>query len=96
MPTNERAIKGEKNKKTTDDVIPGKEKAKDRREESLPLRQPEAGKPSPTSNRDEPKAEKQSAAQTTTKIKATKNRKRKMKKKRASANLFPSKRQKML
>ena len=59
MPTNERAIKGEKNKKTTDDVIPGKEKAKDRREESLPLKQAEAGKSSPTSNRDEPKAEKQ-------------------------------------
>jgi hypothetical protein len=58
MPTNERAIKGEKNKKTTDDVIPGKEKAKDRREESMP-KQAEAGKSSPTSNRDEPKAEKQ-------------------------------------
>ncbi len=30
MPSNERAIKGEKNKKTTDDPIPGKEKAKGR------------------------------------------------------------------
>ena len=39
MPTNERAVKGEKNRKTTDDVIPGKEKSKDRREESLPQKQ---------------------------------------------------------
>ena len=58
MPTNERAIKGEKNKKTTDDAIPGKEKAKDRRESSLPPKQSETGKSSPTSNRDEAKAEK--------------------------------------
>jgi hypothetical protein len=36
MPTKPRAITGEKNKKTTDEVIPGKEKAKDRRESSLP------------------------------------------------------------
>ena len=39
MPANERAIKGGKNKKTTDDVIPGKEKSKDRRESSLPSKQ---------------------------------------------------------
>ncbi len=56
MPSNERAIKGEKNKKTTDDPIPGKEKAKDRRESSLP----EKSKPGKSdSNRDKPKAEKQ-------------------------------------
>ena len=30
MPTNERAVKGEKNEKTTDDSIPGKEKSKNR------------------------------------------------------------------
>ncbi|MBA2619681.1 MAG: hypothetical protein H0U87_00620 [Acidobacteria bacterium] len=30
MPTQERAVKGEKNKKTTEDPIPGKEKAKGR------------------------------------------------------------------
>ena len=59
MPTNDRAVKGEKNKKTTDEVIPGKEKAKDRRESSLPPKQSESGKSKPTSNRDEPKAEKQ-------------------------------------
>ena len=54
MPANERAIKGEKNKKTTDDVIPGKEKAKDRRESSLPPKQSDQN-----SNQDEPKAENQ-------------------------------------
>jgi hypothetical protein len=32
MPTQERAVKGEKNKKTTEDPIPGKEKARGRTE----------------------------------------------------------------
>ena len=59
MATNERAVKGEKNKKTTDDTIPGKEKAKDRRENSLPPKQSEPGGSGKTSNQDEPKAEKQ-------------------------------------
>ncbi len=54
MPTNERAVKGEKNKKMTDEVIPGKEKAKDRRESSLPPKQSDR-----KSNQDEPKADKQ-------------------------------------
>jgi hypothetical protein len=48
MPTNKRTIEGEKNKKITDDNIPGKEKAKYKREKSLP-----------TINRDTPKAKKQ-------------------------------------
>jgi len=56
MPSKERAITGEKNKKTTEDPIPGKEKAKDRRESSLP-EQPKPGKTN--SNQDEPKAENQ-------------------------------------
>ena len=59
MPTNERAIKGEKNKKTTDEVIPGKEKAKDRRESSLPPKQSGPNKSDRTSNQDAPKAERQ-------------------------------------
>ncbi len=59
MATNQRAVKGEKNKKTTDDVIPGKEKAKDRRESSLPPKQSDPEKSDRKSNRDEPKAEKQ-------------------------------------
>ncbi|MDQ3713237.1 MAG: hypothetical protein M3388_13595 [Acidobacteriota bacterium] len=54
MPANERAIKGKKNKKTTDEVIPGKEKAKDRRESSLLPKQSDRN-----SNQDEPKADKQ-------------------------------------
>jgi hypothetical protein len=62
MPTNERAIKGEKNKKTTDNVIPGKEKAKDRREESLPKRSA-PGTADGKSNQDGPKAEKQILAE---------------------------------
>ncbi len=42
MPTQERAVKGEKNKKTTDDSIPGKEKAKGRVDTGL---SPQAEKP---------------------------------------------------
>lgn len=59
MPANERAIKGEKNKKTTDELIPGKEKAKDRRASSLPPKQSDPDKSDRKSNQDEPKAEKQ-------------------------------------
>jgi hypothetical protein len=58
MPSQERAIKGEKNKKTTDEVIPGKEKSKDRREESLP-QQSDPDKSGEPSNQDTPKAKKQ-------------------------------------
>lgn len=42
MPTNDRAEKGEKNKKTTDESIPGKEKAKNRPDDGL---SPQASKP---------------------------------------------------
>ena len=42
MPTDERAEKGEKNKKTTDDSIPGKEKAKNRPDTGL---SPQASRP---------------------------------------------------
>lgn len=42
MPTDERAEKGEKNKKTTDDSIPGKEKAMNRPDTGL---SPQASKP---------------------------------------------------
>ena len=59
MPTNERAIKGEKNKKTTDDKIAVKEKEKGRRESSLPPKQADPNKSDRKSNQDEPKAEKQ-------------------------------------
>ena len=50
--------KGEKNKKTTAEEIPGKEKSKDRREKSLPMNR-ENDESDPKSNRDQPKAEKQ-------------------------------------
>ena len=56
---NDKAIKGEKNKKTTDDKISGKEKAMDRRESSLPPKQSDPDESDPKSNQDEPKAEKQ-------------------------------------
>jgi hypothetical protein len=59
MPAKERAITGEKNKKTTDDVIPGKEKSKDRRQTSLPEQESAPGKTGRKSNQDEPKAKKQ-------------------------------------
>lgn len=55
---NETAEKGEKNKKTTDDPIAGKEKAKNRREESLPETNSDQNSSDRKSNRDEPKAEK--------------------------------------
>ena len=60
---NDKAIKGEKNKKTTDDAIPGKEKAMDRRESSLPPKQSDPDESGPKSNQDEPKAEKQRRAE---------------------------------
>ena len=53
MPTNEEAFRGKKNKKTTADPIPGKEKAKDRRESSLPSNQSNTGK---SDNNDKGKA----------------------------------------
>ena len=74
MPSNERAIKGEKNKKTTDDPIPGKEKAKDRRESSLPEK---SGPGKPDSNRDEPKAEKQNRGENDNKDKGNEKPKKK-------------------
>jgi len=74
MPSNEKAIKGEKNKKTTDDPIPGKEKAKDRRESSLP----EKSNPGESgSNRDEPKAEKQRRGENDNKDKGKEKSKKK-------------------
>jgi hypothetical protein len=74
MPSNERAIKGEKNKKTTDDPIPGKEKAKDRRESSLP----EKSKPGESdSNRDQPKAENQGSGKNDANDKGDKKPKKK-------------------
>ena len=54
MATNQKAEKGEKNKKTTDDPVAGKEKAKNRREDSLP-RNKENDESDKKSNRDEPK-----------------------------------------
>jgi hypothetical protein len=52
------AVKGEKNKKTTEETIPGKEKAKNRRESSLESNK-ENDESDPKSNQDAPKAEKQ-------------------------------------
>jgi hypothetical protein len=59
MATNDKAVKGEKNRKTTDEIIPGKEKAKDRREQSVPPNQSDPDASDQKSNQDEPKAEKQ-------------------------------------
>ncbi len=53
MPTNDRAVKGEKNKKTTDDPIPGKEKSKDRRDAALPQTQTSSGKSSEKNNQND-------------------------------------------
>ena len=50
--------KGDKNKKTTEGTDQGKEKAKNRRESSLPSRDADPDKSDPKSNRDYPKAEK--------------------------------------
>lgn len=77
MPSNERAIKGEKNKKTTDEEIPGKEKSKHRREAALPPTQSEPGASGEKSNRDEPKAEKQSRPKNDNKDQGDDKRKKK-------------------
>ncbi|MEJ7863327.1 MAG: hypothetical protein WKF90_16980 [Pyrinomonadaceae bacterium] len=55
--TNETAEKGEKNKKTTGEIIPGKEKFKDRRDSSLPAKNSDPDESDRKSNQDEPKAE---------------------------------------
>jgi hypothetical protein len=52
MPANSRAEKSEKNKKTTDDAIVGKEKSKDRRESSLPPKQSEPSASGKTISKD--------------------------------------------
>ena len=55
----DKAVKGDKNRKETEKKIPGKEKARDRRESSLPPKYSDPDKADKKSNQDEPKAEKQ-------------------------------------
>ena len=55
----DKAVKGDENRKETEGKIPGKEKARDRRESSLPPKDSDPDKSDKKSNWDEPKAEKQ-------------------------------------
>ncbi|HSK71484.1 MAG TPA: hypothetical protein VK892_07310 [Pyrinomonadaceae bacterium] len=54
----DKAVKGDEHKKEMKEKIPGKEKARDRRESSLPPKVSDPDKSDKKSNQDQPKAEK--------------------------------------